>query len=210
MEVIAAWFSFLVCFGVRHLPCFFSPLISCRDWQPVTHLHSQMSIARKPAYSSASPSCALITQNNPHPDPVSTEIFKVLGKSKAKQPPFMTVDIAITEGLKSHIPSTLSSWVTPTVQGKAIVSGPGENHVQSPQNDRNMMIRAVFESSSPQNQTGKTTGLPVASHAQGESPCGSFSGQQCLNYFLHTAEYTWIQWIDANQRKQLWVPRLDF
>lgn len=77
-------------------------------------------------------SCALITQNNPHRDPVSIAIFKALGKSKARQLLLMSVDIAIIAGLKSDILSTLSSWVTPTVQGKAIVSGPGENYVQSP------------------------------------------------------------------------------
>lgn len=84
MEVIAHCFSFLVCFGVRHLLSLFSPLISCRDWQPMTHLHSQMSTAREPAYSSSFPSCALITQNNPHPKPMSTAILKALGKRKDK------------------------------------------------------------------------------------------------------------------------------
>lgn len=144
MEVIAAWFSFLVCFGVGHLLCFFSLLISCRDWQPMTHLHSQRSIARKPAYSSSSPSCALITQNNPHSNPVSKAILKAPGKSKAGQLLLMSVDIAIIEALKSDIQSTLFSWVTPAVQGKAVVSGPGENYVQSGQNDRNKMISAAF------------------------------------------------------------------
>lgn len=144
MEVIAAWFSFLVCFGVGHLLCFFSLLISCRDWQPMTHLHSQRSIARKPAYSSSSPSCALITQNSPHSNPVSKAILKAPGKSKAGQLLLMSVDIAIIEALKSDIQSTLFSWVTPAVQGKAVVSGPGENYVQSGQNDRNKMISAAF------------------------------------------------------------------
>lgn len=71
--------------------------------------------------------------------------------------------------------------MTPTAEGKAIVRGSGENYVQSHQNGRNMMIRAVVDSSSPENQTGKPMGLPVASHAKGGSPCGSFSDHQCLN-----------------------------
>lgn len=41
------------------------------------------------------------------------------------------------------------------------------------------MSRAVLESSCLESQTGRPMGLPVVSYAQGESPCGSFSDQQC-------------------------------
>lgn len=61
-----------------------------------------------------------------------------------------------------------------------------------------MAIRTGFDSSSPENQTGKPVRLPVASHAQGQSPRDSFSGQQSLNYFLNATEYTRIQWMDTN------------
>jgi len=110
MEVITPWFSFLVCFGVRHLLCFFSPLISCRVWQPMTHLHSRMSAARKPAYSSSSPSCALITENNAHSNTVSRAIFKAPGKSKARELSLVPVGIATVAGQKSDILSALPPW----------------------------------------------------------------------------------------------------
>lgn len=192
------WSLLYLLFWYQAFTALFFPLISCQDWQPMTHLRSLISVARNPAYSSSSPSCALITRNKPNPDPMSKIIFKAPGKSKARKLSLISVDIAIIEALKSDILSILFSGVTVTVQGKAIVSGPGENSVQPHQNYRSTAIRTGFDSSSPENQTGKPMRLPVASHAQGQSPRDSFSGQQSLNYFLNATEYAWIQWMDTN------------
>lgn len=51
-----------------------------------------------------------------------------------------------------------------TGSSKAVISGPGENYVQSTQNDKNIMVKGVFESSSPENQTVKPRGVPVTSY----------------------------------------------
>lgn len=75
----------------------------------MTHLHSQMSITKTSVYSSSSQYFDLITQSNPHTDPMSAALFKALGRSKARYLPFMSADIAVMEALKSGILSTLSS-----------------------------------------------------------------------------------------------------
>lgn len=79
----------------------------------MTHLHSQMSISKTSVYSSSSQYFDLITQSNPHTDPMSAALSKTLGKSKARYLLFMSADIAIIEVLKSNSLSTMSSQSLP-------------------------------------------------------------------------------------------------